>query len=190
MSDEFQAVEAEIVKPEVVADNTSLQRQSIPDIIKFRQQLIADYHNGSISLAERLKKAGKEDLESMVVTLLGEMLNETDHLLGNELVAAHNGELRDSSIISFKRLEGLEMARKAAQSKQQFDRQESGIDVDSPSMEVIFRFFLSKSKETFTRMDVNTEIKDLFFRVFGEVTDNWKKELRDGFGTMSHPRTQ
>lgn len=190
MSDEFQAVEAEIVKPDVVADNTSLQRQSTPDIIQFRQQLVADYHKGSPSLAERLRKAGKEDLESLVVTLLGEMVNETDHLLGNELVAAHNGELRDSSIISFKRLEGLEMARKAAQSKQQFEKAASGIDVDSPSMMVIFRFFLSKVKDTFTKMDVDPEIMNLFFRVFGDVTDNWKKELRDGFDALKNPRTQ
>jgi hypothetical protein len=188
MSDDFQAVEAEIVKPDVVQDNTSLQRQSTPDIIKFRQQLVEEYHKGSPSLAERLKKAGKEDLESIVVALLDEMINETDHLLGNELVAAHNGELRDSSIISFKRLEGLVMASKQAQSKQQFEKQVGGIDVDSPSMMVIFRFFLSKAKDTFARMDVDTEIKDLFFRVFGDVTENWKKELRDNFDALKNPK--
>jgi hypothetical protein len=60
----------------------------------------------------------------------------------------------------------------------------SGLDVDSPAMSIIFRFFFNKAKETFNRMNVGTEISDLFFSTYGEVTENWKKELRDNYEEM------
>lgn len=157
------------------------------DMIQFRKQLVEQYHKGAPSLAAKLRAAGKEDLESLLVAMLDEMIQETDHLLGNELVSMHNGELRDSSVISFKRAEVLEKAIKAVQTKQQFEKQ-SGIDVDSPSIMVVFRFFMSKAKETFSRMGVATEINDLFFRMFGEVSNDWKKELREKFEEMRTAR--
>ena len=157
------------------------------DVIQFRQKLVEDYHHGAPSLAARLKLAGKEDLESYIVAMIDEVIQETDHLLGNELVATHNGDLRDASVISFKRAEVLEKAIKAAQTKQQFEKQ-GGVDVDSPAMIVIFRFFMGKAKETFEKMGVDTEIPDLFFRRFGEVTTDWKKDLRQSFEQVRNQR--
>jgi hypothetical protein len=150
------------------------------DLLLFRKQLVEQYHQGSPSLIARLRAAGKEDLESQIVAMVDEILAETDNLLGNQLVATHNGELRDASVISFKRAEVLEKALKAVQTRQQFEKQ-SGIDLDSPSMIIVFRFFMTKARETFTRMGVGPEINDLFFRMFGEVTNDWKKELREEF---------
>jgi hypothetical protein len=74
----------------------------------------------------------------------------------------------------------LEKAIKAVQNKQEFER-ESGIDVDSPAMMVVFRFFMLKGKEAFDRMNVGNEVSDLFFRTLGEIMENWKKELREHF---------
>lgn len=189
--DDFQKADADagVGSVEVLAPERPgvLARPPPSDMILFRKQLVEQYHQGAPSLASRLKAAGKEDLESLLVAMIDEVIQETDHLLGNELIAMHNGELRDSSVISFKRAEVLEKAIKAVQTKQQFEKQ-SGIDVDSPSMMVVFRFFMSKAKETFQRMGVDVQIHDLFFRMFGEVTNDWKKELRENFDTMRNPR--
>jgi len=172
----------EVLPPERPGGSVSPTPPS--DMIEFRKQLVKQYYDGAPGLADQLHKAGKEDLESLVVALLDEMVKETDHLLGNELIAMKNGDLRDSSVISFKRAEVVEKAYKAAQTKQQFEKQ-SGIDLDSPAMMSVFRFFMSKAKETFDRMGVGPEIPDLFFRRFGEVTNDWKKELREAFETRN-----
>jgi hypothetical protein len=37
-------------------------------------------------------------------------------------------------------------------------------------------------------MGVGIEINDMFFRVFGEITNDWKKELRDMFDAARTPR--
>jgi len=156
-------------------------KRNLPaNIVEYREQLVQQYHRGSPTLVQRLRQAGKEDSESLVVALLDEVIKETDHLLGNELVATQNGELRDASIISFKRAEVLEKAIKAVQQKQDKERT-GGIDVDHPAMMTVIRFFMAKAQDAFDRMGVGDEVRDLFFRTFGDVMDNWKRELRQKF---------
>lgn len=151
--------------------------------LDYRDQLVKKYHGGAKSIRERLQKDGNSGGESLLLALIDEVLKETDNLLGNHLVAAESGNLRDASVISYKRAEVLEKAFKAYQSKQQFES-ENAIDVESPSMMIIFRFFMSKIQEVFDRQEVPAEQRDVFFRTLGEVTDNWKRELREEFELM------
>jgi len=151
-------------------------------VAEYRDELVRRYHGGAGSLVERLKADGKSG-EDLLVMLIDEVLKETDHLLGNHLVATENGNLRDASVISYKRAEVLEKALKAYQSKQAFER-ESGIDIDSPSMMVIFRFFMSKIKQTFDSMEMPIEQQDIFFGTLGQITESWKRELREEFEQM------
>lgn len=153
------------------------------NVVHFRDQLVRQYHQGAPSLIKRLREAGKQDIESLLVALIDEVVTETDHLLGNELVATQNGDLRDASIISFKRTEALEKAIKAVQAKQEFERT-GGIDVDSPAMVTVFKFFMSKAKEALEHMGVGAEMNDLFFTTLADVTEEWKKELRAEFDSL------
>jgi len=157
------------------------------DIMAYRSKLVEQYHKGAPSLVEKLRQMGKGDQESLLLALIDEVVTETDHLLGNELIATQNGEMRDSSVISYKRAEVIEKAIEALQNKQRLEKQE-GVDVDSPSMMIVFRFFMTKAKDTFDRMNVGQEVSDLFFRTMGDGMDNWKKELRDSFEEMRNSR--
>ena len=145
---------------------------------EYRDRLVRSYYGGSSGLVEQLKSSGVDDSQSLIVALIDEVLKETDSLLGNRLVAEENGDLRDASVISFKRSEVLEKAMKAIQSKIKLER-ESGLDLDSPSMVIVFRFFMKKVKEVFDGMGLADEQQDLFFQKFGEVTGDWKRELRN-----------
>ena len=188
--DEFQKADVEAgIETATVEVMPSTQAVQLPsdDIIQFRKQLVEQYHKGTSGLLELLRKEGKTDLESRATALIDEMVKETDNLLGNELIATRNGDLRDSTIISFKRIEGLEKTARITQAKQQFEKQ-GGLDIDSPSMIIVFKYFLTKAKETFNQMGVDSEINDLFFQKFGDVTENWKKELREKLDVLRTSR--
>lgn len=157
------------------------------DIIDFRRELVEKHHGKPDGLSGRLNLENTEDIDAVLMTVLQEIIKESDHLLGNELLATSDGMLRDASVISFKRTEVLEKVIKAIQTKQQVDRQ-GGIDVDSPSMMVVFRYFLKKVKSTFESIGLPDEQSNLFFRSFGEETTNWKKELKVNFEELR--RTQ
>ena len=150
------------------------------DMLEMRQELIEQYHGGHSGLLERLAKEGKVDGHAQVVSLVDEIVKETDQLLGNELVFAQNGEFRESSLVSFKRSEVLEKAYRGVQAKVLMESSK-GINIDSPEMGDIFRYFMVKMQETFDQIGTSVETKDLFFRKFGEVTENWHKELKAAF---------
>jgi hypothetical protein len=184
MPDEFQQMDAEA--------GVMVQAPAPTDVIpggtlEYREQLIKKYHQGAKSLADRLREEGVNDNDSIVIALINEVMKETDNLLGNHLVAAENGNLRDASVISFKRGELLEKVVKSVLTKQKFAA-ESEIDLDSPAMLVIFKYFMQKVKDVFERMETPAEQSDIFFRSLGEETENWKKELRAEFDAMKAAR--
>jgi hypothetical protein len=182
---DFDKMDAEAGVAEVIP-NTSTPPDAIVGVggtAEYRDNLVKKYHKGSDSLTARLQAEGLSDNESLLLALIQEMVKETDNLLGNELIAIENGSVRDSSVISAKRAEILEKAIKAVQSKQAFEK-ESGIDIDSPSMVVIFKYFMGKVKDVFENMGTSPEQRDIFFRTLGDETENWKKELREEFETM------
>lgn len=170
--------------PEKTVGGSIQNGMAIADMLKYRDKLVSEYHGGiEGGLVSKLEADKSADMDSYLFAFIKEVIRETDHLLGNELLAAQNGDLRDSSVISFKRAEVLEKAIKAVQTRQQIEAQ-SGIDVESPSMLVIFKYFLGKVKETFDKMAVGSEINDLFFSTFGEVTENWQKDLKAQFNSL------
>jgi len=188
--DDFQKADAEatiFTDVEKPTDDRMLVTKPTNDIIEFRRQLVEQYHGGASGFLSKFKMDGTEDIDAVLMSILQEVIKESDHLLGNELLATSDGLLRDASVMSFKRTEILEKVIKAIQTKQQVDKQ-SGIDVDSPSMMIVFRYFLSKVKKTFEKIGMPDEQNNLFFRAFGDETMNWKKELRENFNEMRKPQ--
>jgi len=146
------------------------------DIGELRKSLVRQHHKGASSLVERLENEGKNNLEGLIMSLVDEVVKETDSLLANELVSIQQGDLRDASIISYKRSEVLEKAIKAVQAKQVFEK-ENGVDVNSPSMLVVFKYFMGKVKDVFSGMNTDDELSDTFFRNLASNLSDWKKEL-------------
>lgn len=161
----------------VTYDNNSIGVYSASNMLEHRSELIKEYHEGNLSLSEKLTNQGRNNPGDMVMALVDEMISETDHLLGNELLAGEQDNIRDASIISAKRADVIQMAIKAVQTKQIFDNQH-GIDVKSPAMRVVFRFFMKKVKFVFDKLGYEDEASDIFFRTLSDVLENWEKELQ------------
>jgi len=182
----------ENIDAELMPVSAALEERSVPesqvdapkDLMELRERLVTKYHDGAPSLIDKLKKEGRDSLESLVPALVEEIIGETDSLLGNELIAAQQGSLKDSSAISFRRSEVAMMAIKAVQAKQQFER-ESGLDVNSPSLLVVFKYFMAKVKHVMDLMETDDEFNDTFFRMLGDVMDGWKRELKEEFDELN-----
>lgn len=182
--DDFEKMDADsgVLNSSVVLTNDSVVTGN--SIVSYRDKLIKEYHGGHDSIVERISDANTGiSIDSLLSALIEEVIKETDHLLGNELIATQNGDHRDSSVISYKRVEAIEKAIKAVATKKEIEK-DSALDVDSPSIAIIFRFFMAKVNETFEKMALADELKDLFFINFGEVTSSWKKELKQHFSEL------
>ena len=141
-----------------------------------RDGKIAAAYKGSSSVCSRMENPDSS-VEEIMQALLYEFAREIDKLAGNERLAIDNGEIEKATVISVKRAEIIDKMVKAFMSKKEFDSSTS-IDVESPSMRVIFRFFLEKCQESFEKSGMSAEVSNLFFRNLTDVTTNWKKDLK------------
>jgi len=163
---------------QLVPTTRVLPRPTPGGMVERRKRLIYQYHDGHDSLVDALADKGENTLEGRIEGLVREIMQEAEHLLGNELVATEDGNLRDATIISTKRADVLEKALKAVMAKQVFER-ENGINVDSPSMRVVFEFFMQKVSAAFTRCGYGDEVVDTFIRTLQALMANWQKELKE-----------
>jgi hypothetical protein len=148
------------------------------EIKKRKKHLLQEYHDGFSNLRDKLKQGGYTSIEDLVMALVDEVIRETDHLLGNELVMEEQGNLGDASVVSFKRAEVIEKAIKAIRTKQLYEK-EGRIDANSPSMRVVFKYFMGKVKYVFEKLQYPEEASDTFFRFLAEAMDGWQKELQE-----------
>lgn len=164
----------EITDAVVVSGKKDLAASS--DKIAYHEKRIRTHYNGD-SLADMINN---DDIstESLIRSLLLELAREIDNLAGNRIIATENGELEKATIISSKRTEMVDRAIKAIMAKKEFEATTS-IDVESPSMRVVFQYFLEKCQESFAKSGMNSEISDTFFRNFNDICGaTWKKELK------------
>jgi len=154
--------------------------------IKARDREIQRFH-GAPSLMDKI--GGIENAEKATIALIQELIGETDSLLGNRELAQSDGNIRDASVISSKRAEALERVLKALQAKREFEK-ESGIDVDSPSVLVIYTHFMKKANEAFANSGLGREISDLFFRQLSQSLANWKADLKKEFADINDSKSR
>lgn len=164
--------ESQAITPEVI---NALPVKSQSKMTSLRDQKIRE-HYGEETLAEKMRS---EDIsvDSLLRDLLVELARETDNLAGNRALADENGEIERSTVISTKRAEMITQTIKTIMAKKEFEATNS-IDVDSPSMRIVFKYFIEKCKESFQKAGLSQEISEVFFRNLTELCSDWKKELR------------
>jgi hypothetical protein len=145
--------------------------------ILLRDDKISSHYGGVDKTLANRANSGDFSGEELLRLLVTELFREVDNLAGAQVMATENSDLQASTIISTKRTEIIDRAIKAIMHKKEFEAQNS-IDVESPSMFIIFKFFLEKCSESFNLAVLNDDTKNPFFHAFNEVTKEWKKELK------------
>jgi len=98
-------------------------------------------------------------------------------MVGNRAIADENGDIERSTVIGAKRSEILKETMKTVMAKREFEASNS-IDVDSPSMRIVFSYFIDKCRESFNKSGMSSEISDVFFRNLTDLCSDWKKDLK------------
>lgn len=172
--------------PLTEASHSSVAKpQSSPNgIVRERERMLEAHYGGHKSIIEKLQSKGPVDTDSLMKAIVEEMCNDLDSLKGNELITLQNGDIRDSSVIISKHAETAEKVARVMQAQSRLER-EAGIDLNSPHMRIIFMYFLEKTRETFDDIGMLPDQKNLFFHNIGKNTENWKKDLKERFKSIT-----
>lgn len=171
---------AELIEPNEKEEQEETQQSNLPALrqqgmLGERNELVKDYWSKKNHFVESLKRRG--EVVRAIDGIVGEMIAETDKLLGNEMVAAIRNDMVASTTISVKRIEGLQIAVKTLSERQKLSK-ELDIDVEHPQMEIVFNWFFDKIQEVMRRIELADEMSDMFFGTLAEVLDGWKVELK------------
>jgi len=161
----------QVITPEVMTSS----RPSESSCVRLKEQKIREYYQGE-PLAERMVS---EDMsvETLMQKLVVELMKESDSMVGNRAIADENGDIERSTVIGAKRSEILKETMKTVMAKREFEASNS-IDVDSPSMRIVFSYFIDKCRESFNKSGMSSEISDVFFRNLTDLCSDWKKDLK------------
>ena len=152
-----------------------------------RDTLVREYWNQKKHFLSALNKRG--EVMAAVDGIVKEIVEETDKLLGNEMIAAGRDDIVASTTISVKRVEALETAIKMLGQRQKLSK-DLDIDIEHPQMEIVFRWFLDRVRESFKEIDLDSETVDMFFARLSELFVNWKNDLRAELEGVKIPSQQ
>lgn len=170
-NDDVENTDVTVVTP----DKVYYEKPNSQKLAYHAEQIRKHYAGESIS---DLMKSEGISTETLMDRLMEEFAREIDNLAGNRVIATENGENESSTVISTKRTEIIDRYIKAQMAKKEFEASTS-IDVESPSMKIIFLYFLEKCQESFDKAGMNSEISDVFFRNFNDICkDTWKKDIK------------
>jgi len=182
----------QVVKAEAVPDDSTYddERSPVPvggrppgyvsvsgdNLMKEKQRLVAKHHGGSESLVRRIR-SGEISPEEAMNSIITDLLGETDSLKGSELLFAQEGNLRDATTVTVKRVEALEKVAKTLHRRHLMTHEEV-INLDSPYVRLLVSWFLRKVNNCLLELKYPQEAVDVFFGKLQLLTDDWKKEVK------------
>jgi hypothetical protein len=173
MTDETTLVPTDDRKPVIFTEN----KPKVHSQVKFRDEKIATHYGDEKKSLAKIVGNEPYNGEELLRLLVNELLREVDNLAGSQIIATENGDFQTATIISAKRTEIVDRAIKAIMHKKEFEAQTS-IDIESPFVFVIFKYFIEKCKEAFTNAGFNNDTMNPFFYAFDDATREWKKDLK------------
>ena len=146
-------------------------------VIEYRENLVKKYHSGVNSLRDKLFSDKDISSSEMIGVLMQEIAGETDNLLANHLIAVDNNALRDASVIQHKRAEVLKELVKIIQTQKTIEAQ-SALDVNSPSMAIVIRYFFNALKNSMKELKYENEAQDVLIKEVVNQMGDWRKEIK------------
>jgi len=181
--DEKHEAPPQVVDAEVV-DERGVDRTHPPGYVSVsgsklmeeKHRLLVKHHGGSESLANRVR-TGEISPEEAMNAIIVDLLGETDSLKGSELLFAQEGNLRDATTVTVKRVEALEKVAKTLHRRHLMMHEEI-INLDSPYVRLIVSWFLRKINDCLRDLNYPQEAVDVFFGKLQLLTDNWKRDVK------------
>ena len=152
-------------------------------ITEYRNNLVKKYHSGINSLRDKLFADPDLGSAEIIGILTQEIVGESDNLLANHLIATDNNALRDASVIQHKRADILGDIVKIIQTQKALEAQ-NALDVNSPSMAVVIRYFFSAVKDSMKEQKYDNESQDVLIKEIVEQMGDWRKELKKKLEAM------
>lgn len=143
-----------------------------------REQILEREYDGDKNLIQHLRRKGMTDADSLIDALIEEMSQEADNLKANGEISLQAGDLQSNTLIASKRIDALKETAKIVQAKKAFEHDAGMIDLNSPAVKVLIKYFMSRCKLSMVNVGIQPDVNDLFFKELSSQLLNWQKEVK------------
>ena len=154
------------------------------DYLDIRQKLVDSYRRKRGTLLARVASStGDNSVDSIITSVIAELAQETENLLGNEIMMMTAGQVDKASVVSVKRADVLDVLSKVAIRRKEA-ASSSAIDLNSPVFQMFQQLCFEKLTEAMGEMTFTPEERQLLVSKWMSKMNNWVKELRERLANL------
>lgn len=174
MSDELSKNPMVLTKGEIIEN----------DVVSYRNQVIKEYRANRGGIKSAINRTGTT-VDEMMMVIAEEILEESEVLLGNELITTEEGDIDKATNISVKRASVLKTVADILARKREINQKDADVDLNGPAFQVFQRLCFEKMTATLEELNFDKEMISLVLSKWAEKLMNWGKELKAELDKMN-----
>jgi hypothetical protein len=149
-------------------------------IFNEKQELLTDYYGGEKNLIETMtKNPDGSNLDSLLNTVVIELLKDSDDLLGNRILLTQQRNIQEANDVTAKRASLLSKIAEISLKKQEINAKTQDVDLNSPAFYLFQQICFDKLKDTLSEMQMPDEKIQVVIMKWAERMKNWDKVLTE-----------
>lgn len=154
------------------------------DYIDIRERLVDAYRRKRGTILSRVAvTTGDNSVDTIITAVIQELAQETENLLGNEIMMMTAGQVDKASVVSVKRADVLDVLSKVAIRRKEA-ASSSAVDLNSPAFQLFQSLCFEKLTESMEEMKISPEERQLLISKWSTKLQNWMKELRERLANL------
>ena len=162
----------------VVNENSDIDKPEIDgDIISYRKKLVEQYRRNRRGIKDLLRN-GRLSIDDTLMLIAEEILEESESLLGNELITTEDGDLEKATSISVKRTDVLKSVADILAKKRELNQRDADVDLNGPAFMIFQKMCFDKMTAVLEELNFDKEMVHLILSKWVNKLQNWGKELK------------
>jgi len=155
------------------------------DINAYRDTLVDRFRKKHQGIIEKVKDNKGISSDEILVSIIEEILLDSEDLLGTRLVFTEEGNLHDAASVTVKRSDLLKSVADIVAKRKELNQRANDIDLNSPAFMLFQKICFDKMIAALNELNIEEESVQLILTKWSKQMENWGKELKDKLNEMS-----
>ena len=155
------------------------------DVNSYRDTLVEKYRGKHKGILQKIKSSTGVSSDEILVSIVEEILLESEDLLGTRLMFSEEGSLHDAASVTVKRSDLLKSVADIVTKRKELNQRASDIDLNSPAFMVFQKLCFDKMIAALSDLNIDDEMIQLVLSKWSKQMEDWGKELKNKLEEMT-----
>lgn len=169
------ASDGEISIPKKIPTNKFITGANITE---YRDNLVDNYRQTHKGVLQNIKENSEISANEILSLIAQEILEDSENLLGTQLLLSEEGNLRDATTITIKRSDLLKSVADIIARQKELNQKASDIDLNGPAFMIFQKMCFDKMIAALEDLEMDEEMTQLILSKWATKMENWGKEMK------------